>query len=113
MLHLDAIESCRDKRLQSLTTSAVARMCPYRQRTRFMGNANCILDRELGLWDERTARCAEKSRKRIPEVVHGTPCNHRARDMRSPHRATVRLLEHFIHGQDRKSTRLNSSHDQI
>src|SRR2546428_7866733 len=43
----------------------------------------------------------------------GLPGARRPEDDDAPRGAGVKVGEHFVHPEDRKSTRLNSSHDQI
>ena len=103
MLHLHSIKSGSDKRFQSLTPPAVARMRPYCQSARFMRDADRIFDRQLRLRHERATACTQKSRERIPKIVGSATRDHRPRDMRPPHRATVGLLENFIDETERRT----------
>lgn len=98
MPHLDAIESGRDETLESLAPPTLAGMCPDREPTGFVRDADRFLDRESRPGYERCRSAAEVSHERVAEILNEAPRYERTGDVGSANRATVRLLQYLVQG---------------
>ena len=61
-----------------------------------MGDDDRILDRKPVFRHEGAAAPAEVSHEGIAEIVHSSPRDQGAGDVRPPHRAAVRLNKYFV-----------------
>src|SRR5258705_7530311 len=104
MPDLDAVESRRDEGLEPLTSSTISWVRPDRQRPRLVSNDDRILDRKPVFRHEGTPIAAQVAHEGITEIVHDSARDQSAGDMGPANSSPIRLKE------DRKSTRLNSSH---
>jgi hypothetical protein len=91
------VEARGDKRLETLSPAAIARVSPDRDCPRRVCDRDRVLDGKFVLWNERAAFGAKVPGKRVAKISHHPTGNHRPRDVRAANRSSVRLLEHFVH----------------
>jgi len=96
MPYFDAIESGRDKALESLSPATLTGMCPDREAARFVDNANRVLNREFRLGYERCRSAAKVSHERVAEILNDAPRYQGAGNVGSADRATIRLLQYLV-----------------
>jgi hypothetical protein len=96
MSDLYAVQARRDERLEAFAPAISARMRPYRNSASLVRYPDGILDREPVLRYERASMIAEVASERVAKIGDHTPRDHRARDVRSPDRSAIRLLENFV-----------------
>jgi hypothetical protein len=96
MPDFDSVKTCIDQQLESLPSTAFARMCPHCQSAGFMCDFDRILDREPRLGHKRRTTVSKVANEGVLEILHRTAPDQRASNVRTADRATLCLLQNLV-----------------